>query len=313
MTTTLRLGLGYLRSDMQPGVDVSLIWVHDFTLEQHQEFEQHLKTIKEASRRPMLEIVEVASATLAAALDRFADDRKSAVAAKRSVELDQEARIAAFATVNAAYAFQEHAKATAIRAGGERLWNEVNAVFANVYHENVCYLVAYKLRQLFVHDAIGAVRVNSQSKREADGVVDSVDCYVDRSYLKARLTGRAGQWVIDREADLSVADLMGGTLAGMEEVFRRTRAMLFPELTESLAFFDPWRPELLNAEYALCLTRVTLTDSGEIGPMKFKQVRPDDLLNAGMAPLTAQELASSSELALNRICRAADGALDEES
>lgn len=302
MTETHSYALSYLRRFDGAGPELSLIPVHQLSRHEHDEVSASYGRLRQANHQPMIEMLEQIATGYQASMSHALQLRQAG-GDWQPGEFLRSARVTAFGAVNAVYSFQEHARADLTRLGGEPAWTFGNSIFAKVYDENPHYLLAYRLRRLFTHDTISSLDVHSDSKmidRRMPSVI-ALACTFDRAKLIPSLGGEVKAWLSDLSDDPTLDMLLAKSWEGMSEVYGTLRSLLFPDEEDDLAWLRRFRVDLLNPHYPLTLAELSFAKEGSPGPMRLAGLDSVELLRAGMEPLTADELDTSTAVALSRI------------
>lgn len=305
MTDTLSYSLTYLRRFDNDDADLNLIPAHHISRDEYDQLSASYDRLRRANHQPMIEMLNQIATGYQASMSRAFQIRQAGGNWEPG-ELLRAARVTAFGAVNAVYSFQEHARADLTRLGGvdgEKVWAYANSVFARVYGENPYYLLAYKLRRLFTHDTIASLDVHSNSRmidRRLPAMID-LACTFDRAKLIPSLGGEVKTWLLGLSEDPTLDVLLAKSWEGMSEVYGTLRSLQFPDEEGDLEVLRRFRVDLLNPDYPLTLAELSITAEGRPGPMRLGGIDASELMRAGMEPLTADELDTSTTVALSRI------------
>ncbi|GAA3817882.1 hypothetical protein [Nocardioides panacisoli] len=294
--------LEYLRTFEDSEPDMECFPAYNLSVAEHDELAAAYDRIKQANHPPMIEILGDLRFTLHDTVRRYLQALESG-ARVSPAEVTRVARVTAFAAVNAVYSFGEYVEAELRHRGGKELWEPASAVFTAVYDENPHFLLADKLRQVFSHRTMEALKVHGGSKITALGQdpTFTVACVLDRTKLLERLENKTRRWLLTLDEDVALDDVLAASIHGMARVYRAVRPMLFPDEARDLTALSRYRTEFLNLNYPLTLSRYTIATDGTLGPWSHTSIDAAELTAAGLKPLSREEWEASSTQASARI------------
>lgn len=292
MVDRIKCGLGYLRQ----GDVLTLISAVDLNEEEHARLLEAVKGIHAANESPLLSILETA-------LNSVESDLFTAESLHQEGPLDEalghaynaKLRLEVFAAISAVYSFQENVEAAARRLELAGAFEAVNDMFRDAYSQHPGYLTMLKLRRFTTHSQIPPIGITFNSSLLANGQSCSrATARLDREWALQRLNHSSADWLRSLPEDPDWTALMREAYIGAKQVHGESIQVLNPRLNEHLDVLKPHRLVLLNPSYPVALHKLSWID-GRSGPMDFREVDAQQLINTGMHTLTPEELAESHE------------------
>lgn len=267
-------------NDREPRYELTpLVWL---TEREHAEFRERYTRLKAWNHPPMRDLLTDISHDFRLAMSLHAIGAGVGQTPGMLVRpLAKQCQIWTFAACNAVYSYQEHAKAVASRLG-QGAAERVRTVFSEEYERNWQYLLAYKLRRIFTHQAFEATDLKLiTSAPEPEGSINiELTYYIDRVKIMSDVGPMVREQLSRLDGNPSALEIIEASVAGMSAVDARLRSILYPQQVDDLRMLSQYREALLG-EWAP-VNLVELPPDPQTQGTVIMAIDPAELTRAGM-------------------------------